>query len=508
LTQKITFAVEDARVIKENPNSNFAVLSFDFFASGENLHDLYISEETLFRTANTIKNCPILWVYDEQLDDIYTHDPSEAPCGFIPESSEITSRVLEDGRTMLSVTGYVWKRYTGKLLDIFKRDNGKKPVSVEMRVLDSRVMPNGKVELTDYSYEGITVLGSYVTPAIPSASATVMSFSKLKEEKEEYEKDYNKEFSFSVAEEERIKKEKEGKMEFDDTLTFPYKNISEINPALKGIKPPITVGQANAIAAQADAIGSDEKKNGWAIAIASFKKTHTVKDGKWVKKNKEEMEMSSMGENTENTPLENMESPSEENETPEEEKRETPETEKKEEQEGTEKKFGFPKNFNLETLGAMFSEEDGDEDIQMAKNEISKGQEFANPELVMGGMYAKMCKMAGLIQEMSEKNKMYMAENEELKKFKASIEETQKKFTVEQTIKELSEKVIIPDESKEEMIKEAEKYSLDTIEQWKTYCKAKSFDFAVKETNKDDVIRVGFPFSDSIPNTKKDSLWS
>ena len=42
--------------------------------------------------------------------------------------------------------------------------------------------------------------------------------------------------------------------------------------------------QANEIARNADAIGVTEEKNGWAIAISNFKKTHEVEDGKWVKK--------------------------------------------------------------------------------------------------------------------------------------------------------------------------------------------------------------------------------
>ncbi len=74
-----------------------------------------------------------------------------------------------------------------------------------------------------------------------------------------------------------------------ELIAMPYKTKEDMNPALKGIDPPISVSQANEIAKQADAIGSDEKKNGWAIAISSFKKSHIVKDGHWVRKDKENM---------------------------------------------------------------------------------------------------------------------------------------------------------------------------------------------------------------------------
>lgn len=367
---KIKFSVEDAKVLKENPNSNFAVLSLDFFASGENLHDMYVSEETLMRTADTIKNCPLVWKYDPRLNDIYTHDKDEVPCGFVPETSKINARKLEDGRTMLSIVAYVWKRYTGDLLSFFKRDGGKKPVSVEMTVYETEQMSNGLVEIKDFIYEGITILGSFVTPAIPAANATVLSFSKLKEE---YEEDLKKEFTFASIDmtipetvKNNAKKGLELRKEYgrggtsvgiatakylvsnrtitnekvrhvakyfprhkgdnleqtdppsngyiawllwggttawkwsqsivdrlneeemayskeeEGLLTFPYKSRSEMNPALRGIEPPITVAQGNKIAKQADAVGAE--KGGWGIAIKHFKDTHKVENGRWVRK--------------------------------------------------------------------------------------------------------------------------------------------------------------------------------------------------------------------------------
>lgn len=372
MTQKLSFSVEDAKLIKENPESNFAVLSLDFFASGENLNNMYVSEETLMRTADTIKNCPIVWKYDKNLDDVYTHDPDEVPCGFVPETSQIKSRKMGDGRTMLSVMAYVWKRYTGELLNIFKRDGGTKPVSVEMSVFDLKDEPGKKTEISDFKYEGITILGSFVTPAIRSAKATVLSFEALKDD---YNRDYEKEFAslksdmvipkevkenaekglelrkehgsgatataiasahyllnnetitaekvkqfakylsrhkgdsllnserptdsqitwllmggtegWKWAESivERLEKREEEQLAYansDNILSFPYTSREGMNPALKGINPPITVAQGNEIAKQADAIGAD--KGGWGIAIKHFKDSHKVVDGKWVKK--------------------------------------------------------------------------------------------------------------------------------------------------------------------------------------------------------------------------------
>jgi len=64
---------------------------------------------------------------------------------------------------------------------------------------------------------------------------------------------------------------------------MPYKSRSEFPPALAAIKPPLTPEQATDIADQADAIGTGEGRNGWAIAIANFKKTYRPSKGRWVK---------------------------------------------------------------------------------------------------------------------------------------------------------------------------------------------------------------------------------
>ena len=597
MIKKLSFDVENAEMIQENPDSKFAILSIDFFASGDNLHDMYVSEETLMRTADTIKNIPLIWHYDSTLEDAWTHSPDEVPCGFIPESTEIKSRKLEDGRTMLSAIAYVWKRYTGPLLSFFKRDGGKKPVSVEMSVYKTQPKGEGKTELLDFRYEGVTVLGSYVTPAIPLANASVLSFTK------EYEEDLEKEFSFteiilpnkirdsaekglSIRKEEgggtstgvafaryltknkiitpeKVKeidnyfsthknsketvdwllwggdyaKEWAGKMVEKingEIVTFPYKSKEDVNPALKGINPPVSLAQANAIAAQADSIGSDDKKNGWAIAISSFKKTHHVEDGKWIKNEGSTVKASADADvedfNTEVTMTEEERIAAEKAETEakakaeadakfaaeqaeaeakakeaqmaadEEAKVKAAEEAKKKLEEEKKKKFGFP----VEKMQEMFSEDDDEDDVKMAKVECAKGEE-ADFGIVMQGAYAKMCKMAAVIKKMAEDNKAYMAENEELKKFKAELEGQQKTFAVNETLKELSASVLLPEEVREEMRADAENYTLTNIEAWKNACKAKSFDFAIRMPKNQGVIEVGLPFGGATKKPK--SLW-
>lgn len=526
MVEKLSFTIENAEMVKENPESNFAVLSLDFFASGKNLHDMFVSEETLLRTSDTIKNCPIVWKYDKELDDIYTHDKDEVPCGFVPEGSQIQSRKLPDGRTMLSVVAYVWKRYTGEILNLFKRDGGKKPVSVEMVVFATKRLADGLLELLDFRYEGITVLGTFVTPAVPLANASILSFAQMQEE---YKEVLKKEFSdgsidltIPLEVKENAKKaielrkltNGEGTSVGVSCAKYLIKNskvsvekINDIASHFPKYKSYTAVEEDIEMLLWGGKAGQEWAKNTLEELerVESMKVAYNLDLAVQKKSEKMEMNMPEMLENGVGTMSEediaSMAAKAEEEAKLEEEK-------KKKEQEGNQKKFEFPGNFDMEKMGALFSDDsDADDEIKMAKEEIEK-KEFADPAIVMSGMFAKMCKMAQMMAQMAEDSKVYMAENEQLRKFKADEEAKQKYFEVQKTLEQLSEKVVMSAESREEMVAESEKYSMDNIEAWKTYCKAKSFDFAVKDnSSKSDVVRVALPFGGKAQKNEND-LWS
>lgn len=66
---------------------------------------------------------------------------------------------------------------------------------------------------------------------------------------------------------------------------MPYDKLSDAPASLRGIKPPITLAQANGIARCADALeGEGKVESPWGVCVASFKKAHVVKDGAWVKR--------------------------------------------------------------------------------------------------------------------------------------------------------------------------------------------------------------------------------
>lgn len=175
------FAVNDMAMLEDVSGSQFVKMRIEAFASGDNAHSLPVSEECLKRTAHTIYDKPLVWIYDYKSDDIGSHDLDEIPCGFVHrENNEITFSQKEDGRVFLTVDAMVWKKYSGGILKYFKRDGMKKPVSVELMILSSNDRNDGKTEITDLCYTAITILGTDVAPAIPLANAEIIEFSEAK----------------------------------------------------------------------------------------------------------------------------------------------------------------------------------------------------------------------------------------------------------------------------------------------------------------------------------------
>jgi len=578
------FDIDNVELIEEDHESSFALLSLDFFSDGDNLHDLYVSTETLMRTADTIKGCPVLWEYDKYHDDIGTHDNTTI-CGFIPEVSQITSRKINDGRTMLNVVARVWKIYSGQLLEFFKRD-GNKPVSVEMSVFDIEER-DGKIdELKDYKFEGVAILGSKVTPAIELSNSEVIRFEK------EYQIAYHREFAkydgfdFSIpwdvrenaslglelykeysrggnslsrtvgralSQKDEITPKKikhidkifsgkrfdnrnkeeisnsyinfmlyggeeckiwakdicdqleeidnQNTSYFEQLLTFPYKSLKDINPALKGIKPPITLSQANEIARQADAIGAD--KGGWGIAIKHFKDTHIVKDGRWVKKQEyehlpreEENSMTDKIKKEDEVKLEKdlLEdtSPEEEEEVQEEE---MAKEDKKEEEDPPKKEDEMAKEEDDEEDKEESEDEESEEEemsislsADMIKILLSIFKEDENYSIIQDEFskeekdYPRISElMYGKMVEMSKYIELQNSTNEELSKFKKDVEQTEFDSEVKIILKQIDDIVDIPVEALEEMRSQSLEFDSSNIKEWEVICKAKAFSFPKKE---------------------------
>lgn len=200
----------------------------------------------------------------------------------------------------------------------------------------------------------------------------------------------------------------------------------------------------------------------------------------------------------------------EEKETPEEDKKEAPAEEKKEEMSDEEPKEEEKQDefsFGFDASAAMSMMPDDDDACKMAKEEFTKGKD-ADFSVIAKGMYAAMCKHAEMYSKMSADKDTCMAEMSTLREFKASREEAEKKFAVDLTLKELSEKFAIPEETVSEMRDEGYKIEFSKLDEWKLSTKAKSVDFAViaKKDGKEDVVRIGLLWNTS-PKSTQGNLW-
>lgn len=239
------------------------------------------------------------------------------------------------------------------------------------------------------------------------------------------------------------------------------------------------------------------------------------------KENEEKLEMEQKPEGTvemEEKPVEQKmaeepkEKEDEKEESPSEETENKPENDEKEED--TEKKeFSLDAYLDVaatlafleeetETFKEMKEEEYGELEMacKMAVEDMKEKKEFADAGKVFKAMFAK-AKAFKMYAEMCKmKAEQFAQENEELKKFKAQIEEQQMKYQIDLTMKEVEPDM--PKEEYEAALEDSKNFSLQNIDVWKNKVLAKAFTFAKNNPNrKDDVRIIGLPWNDD--NKKK-----
>jgi hypothetical protein len=144
---------------------------------------------------------------------------------------------------------------------------------------------------------------------------------------------------------------------------------------------------------------------------------------------------------------------------------------------------------------------------KMAADEVKKTEGEKDFGVVAKGMFAKMMKMSKVISKMSENSKVYLSENEELKKFKSAIEQQRFLYEVEQTLKEVEN--AMPFEEIDKSREDSKTFSLDNIDVWKNAVKAKAFTFSSKnkKVEKKEEFQRWAILSDT-KQSKGDNLWT
>ena len=175
MKKDVKFQLEDAVEYPEwcdnYPEHKFTVFKCCFLSTKPNAHKLDISDDVLRRDAQSILGNML--VAKIQNGDATTHLPSEIQYGYFPREQEIEF-VEEDGVTKAYAYAVVSKHYSKELNNIFEFDNLRNS-SVEMTVTTDKDEDEGKVISLDIF--GLTVLGKAINGSCPDADIKMVRFS-------------------------------------------------------------------------------------------------------------------------------------------------------------------------------------------------------------------------------------------------------------------------------------------------------------------------------------------
>ena len=554
MSQKINFEIDSGEIIDDPSQSEFATARLRLFSSGENRHGMYCEEEVLQSTAFTAYEKPV--IFEVVGNDFGSHNQGKTiPAGFIvPNSAEFVRE--SDGRLALYAISKIWKRYSGKFVDIFiNRNKTKSKLSVEMIMDESEEREDGLIGMKKFYYTAATILGDMLTEASPGANIEMLSFSK------EYEDAYKKEFGYNKYSEldfripSHVKEsakmaieryEKLGKGGSSVSLSLAkfilreeFSNPEKIRMMFKKL----SSYSKKSLETDEDQIRFElwGGKSGYDWCRELFEKIEVIdnkrsaffvnkddnadfpeKEGKEETQVKKKEFESNEEEKAEKSEQEKVESPEEQKkEADEKTEMASPEIEEKESEkeemavEENKAEMSLDSYLDLVyTLSLMeeetesrkeFLKEEDEFALKCAVEEIKKEGEkdFA---IVSKGMFAKMKEMSAKMAKMEAENKAYMSEFESLKSFKKSADEARFSYEIESTLKEVE--AVMPSEEFEKARSEATNFSLETVDAWKNAVKAKAFTFSKPETkkNKEEQVAPRWAFNVET-NQTKESLW-
>lgn len=442
-----------------------ALLDVRVCTSGNNAHNLPFTKDTLRNAAErTLRGKPIVAEYSHWRRDIGTHERPENSnrIGYFVENQDFRYVDNEDGTCSLYAYAILWKDYApNEYQCIVDGEDSTKGVSMEIKWNSKKQGFQGDMELeeiTDFSFRAVAILGDRYIPASAGSNAKVVVFSdRVKETEMKYfsektikiensKESANNSKSWSnpgrklyskilkATNSESLVKEAYLVVE-DGYKDSPSSKLKYPHHVVKGDKLVVDISGLKAAFSRAEQQG----------IVNGEIKDHLMRHYKEIgldTENFSEKEESSLEENKDKVMME-------EN-NPEDTKED-----KKEE------KFE-------ETPAAVEDkkddiDDDDDEDEKHEENYAEKMKEYE-------------CKMA----ENEKKIVQYEAELEELRKYKADREESDKNFAIEQTISEVID--IMPKDEIDKFREEGKSISFAEVDGFKNKIKARALDFAVENS--------------------------
>lgn len=529
--KKIIFQAENM-TIEELDKQELLRLKMWIARTGDNAHDLPITEKALKDSAKTLVGKPVVAKVEKGFFgiDFEGHHKKEQPIGTVLSEDDIFFEKDEDGVEWLCAYATVWARYCKDASFIIERDKIK---SLSMEILSDIDEDDNIVEMY---FVGITLLGTFVNPAIEDARAELLEFSKIdskikelyfqKEDVTDFpNKGDNKKISlknsnfpqFDYEYAVKVKKEfpkvwsKGGNIRGNEAFEYWGK-------ARKGSKTKGVLDWIDEREAWASRHHKDKLING---VVASMKWGVIVSRGESYMKDIIQKEIDkkykdfSIDEDLKESELieieqevENFEEGGHDLKDKKIEEVSEEATEVKMAEEETEEK---EVDMAEEEVEEKAEEEDDFSDEEMKSKAFSKAMhvlgifESEDSKFEADGFSEKFEKAIAEYQKMKDEHSVYMgikSEYEDLKKFKCDYEEKMFAKEVEITMEYVSD--IMPKEEMDRMREASTNFSLENINIWANEVKAKALDFS-KPVSKDGITRMGLVEE----NAKKESnsIW-
>lgn len=242
LKKQVTFQLEDIvpSWAEDYPEDKFSIYKTTFLSTKKNSHGLNISEEVLRRDAKSILGNFLVAKMNGM--DASGHSPTEIIYGYYPKEQEIIfdeyEDVIEGKIVKASAYAVVSKLYGRELTNIFTSIN-KRNGSVEMKVDTDNDDDNN---VTGFNIYGLTCLGMTVKGSCPDANMTVVRFSEddaedfFKEKTDNFAllKQFAKEKQYSMADKKTYKIDKSKEAMSDKA--WGDVNKSELRNKIMGAK--------------------------------------------------------------------------------------------------------------------------------------------------------------------------------------------------------------------------------------------------------------------------------
>jgi len=202
---KLDFAVDYMSILESDDDT--AIVELDLLHTGKNRNQYYIGRDAVEKALPTFYNKPIIYRLNNEFmpelaTDVVEHGTIEERtmriAGTIPESAPMEF-VERDGKEYLRTKGVIYKIYQPSLMNILQNRDGNVKVSIEIYVTDKDEMEDGTLEVKDFRFEGVALLGENILEGIEGSQMNVVKFS-AEEFNEHYLKFSQKEIPESVRE--------------------------------------------------------------------------------------------------------------------------------------------------------------------------------------------------------------------------------------------------------------------------------------------------------------------